>query len=72
MRQRAGSLCSGLHPPTRPRGGRESLACWGELTSLAAKARGCVAVIVDGSIANVAEIAAHELPTFARGVAAGV
>jgi 4-hydroxy-4-methyl-2-oxoglutarate aldolase len=51
-------------------GGRESLACWGELTSLAAKQRGCVAVIVDGSVTNVAEVTAHELPTFARGVAA--
>ena len=51
-------------------GGRESLACWGELTSLAAKARGCVGVIVDGAIANLAEIASHQLPTFARGVAA--
>lgn len=51
-------------------GGRDSLACWGELTSLAAKARGCVGVIVDGAIANIAEVATHELPTFARGVAA--
>jgi 4-hydroxy-4-methyl-2-oxoglutarate aldolase len=51
-------------------GGRESVACWGELTSLAAKARGCAGVIVDGAIANVAELATHELPTFARGVAA--
>jgi regulator of RNase E activity RraA len=51
-------------------GGRESLACWGELTSLAAKQRGCVGVIVDGAVTNVAEIERHELPTFARGVAA--
>lgn len=51
-------------------GGRESVACWGELTSLAAKRRGCVGVIVDGAVANVAEIAGHGLPTFARGVAA--
>jgi 4-hydroxy-4-methyl-2-oxoglutarate aldolase len=51
-------------------GGRESLACWGELTSLAAKQRGCVGVIVDGAVANSAEIAGHGLPTFARGVAA--
>src|SRR5687767_2793144 len=51
-------------------GGRESLACWGELTSLAAKERGCVGVIVDGAVANVAEIAGHGLSTFARGVAA--
>ena len=51
-------------------GGRESLACWGELTSLAAKQRGCLAVVVDGAVTNVAEIGAHALPTFARGVAA--
>ena len=51
-------------------GGRDSLACWGELTSLAAKQRGCVGVIVDGAVANVAEIREHGLPTFARGVAA--
>ena len=51
-------------------GGRESRACWGELTSLAAKQRGCVGVIVDGAVANLAEIRAHELPTFARAVAA--
>jgi regulator of RNase E activity RraA len=51
-------------------GGRESLACWGELTSLAALQRGCAGVIVDGSVANVAELRGHGLPTFARGVAA--
>jgi regulator of RNase E activity RraA len=51
-------------------GGRESLACWGELTSLAALQRGCAGVIVDGSVANVAELREHGLPTFARGVAA--
>jgi 4-hydroxy-4-methyl-2-oxoglutarate aldolase len=51
-------------------GGRESVACWGELTSLAAQKRGCVGVIVDGAVANIAEMAGHRLPTFARGVAA--
>jgi regulator of RNase E activity RraA len=51
-------------------GGRESLACGGELTSLAAKQRGCLAVIVDGAITNVDEIRQHTLPTFARGLAA--
>src|SRR5262245_61695196 len=30
-------------------GGRESVACWGELTSLVARARGCAGVIVDGA-----------------------
>jgi regulator of RNase E activity RraA len=51
-------------------GGITSRACWGELTSLAAAARGCAGVIVDGAIANVAEIEGHNLPTFARGVTA--
>src|SRR4029079_9404060 len=51
-------------------GGRESLACWGELTSLAARGQGCVGVIVDGAVANIAELLGHGLPTFARGVAA--
>jgi regulator of RNase E activity RraA len=51
-------------------GGRESMACWGELTSLAAVKRGCVGVIVDGAVANVAALQGHNLPTFARGVAA--
>jgi regulator of RNase E activity RraA len=46
------------------------MACWGELTSLAATKRGCVGVVIDGAVANVAEIQAHGLPTFARGVAA--
>jgi regulator of RNase E activity RraA len=51
-------------------GGMESQACWGELTSLAALTRGCAGVIVNGAIANVVEIEAHQIPTFARGVAA--
>jgi regulator of RNase E activity RraA len=51
-------------------GGRESMACWGELTSLAARARGCAGVIVDGAVANLSELAGHGLPTFARGAAA--
>jgi regulator of RNase E activity RraA len=51
-------------------GGIESTACWGELTSLAAAARGCVGVVVDGTVTNVQEILAHGPPIFARGVAA--
>ena len=51
-------------------GGRESLACWGELTSLAARGRGCAGVIVDGAVANILELQGPGLPTFARGVAA--
>jgi regulator of RNase E activity RraA len=51
-------------------GGRESIACWGELTSLAAVKHGCVGVIVDGAVTNLSELQGHGLPTFARGVAA--
>lgn len=51
-------------------GGISSRACWGELTSLAAVARGCVGVIVDGAVTNVAEIEQHQIPTYARAVAA--
>jgi regulator of RNase E activity RraA len=51
-------------------GGRDSLACWGDLTALAAKMRGCVGVVVDGAVTNIAELREYGLPTFARGVAA--
>lgn len=51
-------------------GGRDSVACWGELTSMAAMARGCFGVVIDGAITNVRELAAHNIPTFGRGVAA--
>jgi len=50
--------------------GFTSEACWGELTSMAALARGCTGVIVDGAVTNVREIEAHKLPTFARAVTA--
>ena len=51
-------------------GGETRRACWGEMTSLAARARGCVGVIVDGAVTDVVEIAEHGLPTFARAISA--
>ncbi len=51
-------------------GGVTRQACWGEMTSLAARARGCVGVIVDGAVTDVVEITEHRLPTFARATAA--
>ena len=51
-------------------GGQTRLACWGEMTSLAARARGCVGVIVDGAVTDVVEVAEHGLPTFARAISA--
>ena len=51
-------------------GGQDQIACWGEMTSLVARVRGCVGVIVDGAVTDVVEIEAQAMPTFARAVAA--
>ena len=51
-------------------GGEDQVACWGEMTSLAAKVRGCVGVIVDGAVTDVVEIEAQAMPTFARAISA--
>ena len=51
-------------------GGETRRACWGEMTSLAARVRGCVGVIVDGAVTDIVEVAEHGLPTFARAVSA--
>lgn len=48
------------------------VASWGEMTSLAAKMRGAVGVIIDGSVTDVVEIEQQEMPTFARAVSARV
>ena len=50
--------------------GETQVACWGEMTSLAAKMRGCVGVIVDGAVTDVVEIEDQRLPTFSRAVSA--
>ena len=49
-------------------GGSLRSAVWGELLSTAARARGCVGVIVDGAARDVAVMARMEFPCFARGV----
>jgi regulator of RNase E activity RraA len=43
-------------------------ACWGEMTSLAAKVRGLAATVVDGPATDVVEIVDMEYLVFARGV----
>lgn len=45
-------------------------ACWGEMTSLAAKVRGAVSVIIDGCCTDVIEIQDMQMPTFTRRIAA--
>ena len=51
-------------------GGETRMACWGEMTSLAAKVKGCVGVIVDGAVTDVVEIEEQGLPTFVRAISA--
>jgi len=51
-------------------GGQSQAACWGEMTSLAAKMKGCVGVIVDGAVTDVVEIEDQQMPTFARAISA--
>lgn len=51
------------------RNGDQKHACWGELTSLAAKLRGLAGTIVDGPATDIPEIWEMEYLTFCRGVA---
>jgi regulator of RNase E activity RraA len=51
-------------------GGHCQAACWGEMTSLAAKVRGAAGVIVDGAVTDLVEIEEMDVPTWSRGVAA--
>src|SRR5438067_807958 len=50
--------------------GQTQVACWGEMTSLAAKVKGCVAVIIDGAVTDAVEIEDQNMPTFSRSVSA--
>jgi len=52
------------------RGGDLRCACWGEMTSLAAKVKGVAATIVDGAATDVAEILAMGYPVYARAITA--
>jgi 4-hydroxy-4-methyl-2-oxoglutarate aldolase len=51
-------------------GGETLRACWGEMTSLAARVRGCAGVIIDGAVTDIVEIEDQGLPTFARAISA--
>ncbi len=42
---------------------------WGELLSVAARNRGCVGVVVDGAVRDVARMRGMNFPAFARGTA---
>ena len=53
-------------------GGDIQVANWGEMTSLAAKMRGAVGVIIDGSVTDVVEIREQGMPTFARAISARI
>ncbi len=48
-------------------GGSMHSGVWGELLSTAARNRGCVGVIVDGAIRDIAAMRAMSFPAFARG-----
>ena len=52
------------------RGGDSRCACWGEMTSLAAKVKGIAGTIVDGAATDIAEILAMGYPVYARAIAA--
>lgn len=53
-------------------GGESQVACWGEMTSLAAQLRGAAGVIIDGAVTDVVEIRQQGMPTFARAISARV
>ena len=48
-------------------GGSMRSGIWGELLSTAARNAGCVGVIVDGAVRDVAQMGAMNFPVFARG-----
>lgn len=52
------------------RGGDTRCACWGEMTSLAAKVKGLKGTIVDGAATDIAEILAMGYPVYARAISA--
>lgn len=51
-------------------GGERRVAAWGEMTSLAAKVRGAVGVIIDGVCTDLLEISEMQMPTWSRGLSA--
>lgn len=49
--------------------GAIDIAIWGEVMAVAAQARGCAGLVVDGAVRDVAAMADRGFPVFARGVA---
>ena len=47
----------------------ESIGVWGEVLSVAARSRGIVALVIDGSVRDIDAIRALPFPVFARGTA---
>ena len=54
-------LVLGGHRPT-------NICIWGDLTSMAAKARGANGAVIDGNVRDVSEITKLQFPTFSSGV----
>jgi len=52
------------------RSGDQKHACWGEITSLAAKLKGVAGVIVDGCVTDIADIEKMQFPVYCRCVSA--
>ena len=50
--------------------GETRVAAWGEMTSLAAKVKGAVGVIIDGACTDLLEISEMQMPTWSRGLSA--
>jgi regulator of RNase E activity RraA len=48
-------------------GGSMRSGIWGELLSTAARNAGCIGVIVDGAVRDVAQMRRMKFPVFARG-----
>lgn len=50
------------------RNGEQRHACWGGMTSLAAKVRGLAGVVIDGPVTDFTEILQSRFPVYARGL----
>ena len=52
------------------RSGDRRHACWGGMTTLAAKMRGLAGVIIDGCVTDLLEIEEMQLPVYGRSISA--
>jgi 4-hydroxy-4-methyl-2-oxoglutarate aldolase len=52
------------------RNGENKHACWGGMTTLAAKLKGLAGVVVDGCVTDFTEITEFQLPVYARSISA--